>query len=501
MSECYSGVAAPEVMQEVHNRNSYVPNMKSTIAVDLDGTLVLTDTLAESALRAFRRRWVTLFKCPFWLWRGKAYFKERLVDIGGIDASSLPYNESLVTYLRTQKQMGRSIVLATASDERIARSVADHLGFFDDIISSNGLLNMKGKTKTRELEKRFGTKNFSYAGNDASDLKVWERAASTLIVNATPSVARRARQLAPVEMEISMPTKRALTLLSAMRVYQWVKNLLVFAAPAAAHTLLQPDTFIPATLTFFAFCFSASGVYLLNDFIDVEADRKHSNKRKRPFASGVLPFSYALWAPVLFVAGILLAFATSGSTALAVLGYVVLTTAYSFALKTRPLADVFCLAVLYSMRLIAGGVATDTPISIWLLGFSSFLFLALALVKRSAELIAMPASEIRRRAYTKQDVIVLQIMGIASSFASSLILMLYMNSEAVKSAYPARPLLYGIVPTILFWQCRLWFSTVRGYMKDDPIVYASKDWVSWATFVVVLALSLAATFVELPLQR
>jgi 4-hydroxybenzoate polyprenyltransferase len=183
-----------------------------------------------------------------------------------------------------------------------------------------------------------------------------------------------------------------------------------------------------------------------------------------------------------------------------VLGYVVLTTAYSLVLKTLPLADVFTLAALYLMRLIAGGVATDTPISIWLLGFSSFLFLALALVKRSAELMAMSGSGIRRRGYTKQDEIVLQIMGIASSFASSLILMLYVDSEAATSAYPARPILYGIVPTMLFWQCRLWLFTVRGYMEDDPIVYASKDWVSWATFVVVLALSLTATFVELPLQ-
>lgn len=192
---------------------------KSTIAVDLDGTLVLTDTLVESALRAFRRSWSTLFKWPFWLWYGKAYFKERLADIGGIDAPSLPYNKRLVTYLRTEKQRGRSIVLATASDQRIARSVANHLGIFDDVISSNGVLNIKGEIKARELKKRFGTKKFSYAGNDASDLKVWKCAESAIIVNATPSVARRARKIAPVEMEICIPKNTAIALLSAICVF------------------------------------------------------------------------------------------------------------------------------------------------------------------------------------------------------------------------------------------------------------------------------------------
>jgi 4-hydroxybenzoate polyprenyltransferase len=278
--------------------------------------------------------------------------------------------------------------------------------------------------------------------------------------------------------------------------------VLVFVAPAAAHTLTQTSTLVAAILTFAAFCAAASGIYVVNDLLDLEADRIHPRKRKRPFASTSLPLRFGLIGPVLVLVGLMLAIAVSPAAAAIVGLYAVLSLTYSLVLKTKPLVDVFALAALYSLRLFAGAVATRVPASIWLLGFSSFTFLALALLKRLSEPMRSRSEQHEpssRRGYFEADKSLLQIMGVASTFVSAVILSLYVSSDAARAHYPAPDALWLLVPLLLFWQCRLWLASGRGHMHDDPLVYAFRDWVTWLVALACgLVMMLAVRGVSIP---
>jgi 4-hydroxybenzoate polyprenyltransferase len=279
-----------------------------------------------------------------------------------------------------------------------------------------------------------------------------------------------------------------------MRPHQWVKNLLVFVPIFTAHAIADASAWISASLTFAAFCATASAIYLANDATDLAADRKHSRKRLRPFASGALPLTTGLGAAALLaVAGLALGLASGTLAVIAV--YAALSTAYSLKLKEMPLIDVFLLGGLYTIRIFGGGVATGHALSLWLLAFSGFLFLGLALLKRVAELgPAKPASagQVARRGYMPADLPILQMLGCSASFASSLVLALFVQREATAAQYASPGLLWGIVPVMLFWQCRLWLSTARGYMHDDPIIYSARDWVSWLVGGALMLLLLLA---------
>jgi len=270
-------------------------------------------------------------------------------------------------------------------------------------------------------------------------------------------------------------------LLRALRAYQWVKNLLVFVPPVTAHRILEEAALLPTLQTFAAFCLAASGTYLVNDYLDLEADRRHPRKRLRPFASGRLPVRYALFGPVLVAVALGIAAAVSPWVFLALLSYATLSLLYSKQIKRHPLADVFCLAALYLLRVVAGGLSSGSHASVWLLNFSGFLFLSLGFLKRYTEISqpdadAPPAAN--HRGYERSDAALLCTMGIGSSFVSSMVLALYVNSAQAYSSYRMPTLLWGVVPLILFWQCRMWLAAVRGQMTDDPIIYASKDRVS-----------------------
>jgi 4-hydroxybenzoate polyprenyltransferase len=245
-----------------------------------------------------------------------------------------------------------------------------------------------------------------------------------------------------------------------------------------------------------AFCATASGIYILNDLLDLETDRKHHRKRRRPFASGALSLRHGWIGPALVALGVLLAWQVSAPAAGMISLYVVVTTAYSAWIKTQPLVDIFTLAGLYMLRIIAGGVATEIRVSVWLLGFSSFLFLALACVKRVAELddaTADPRSKLTRRGYMPADIATLRSMGIASTFASSLVLSLYVDTTLAGQLYAAPQVLWLVVPLLLLVQCRLWLSTGRGQMHDDPLVFAAKDRVSWLIVALVAVVFLIAS--------
>ncbi|HLY88856.1 MAG TPA: UbiA family prenyltransferase [Acetobacteraceae bacterium] len=464
------------------------------LCIDLDGTLLRIDSLFEATFSAVLADWRVLFQLPRWLAEGRAHLKQELAARWEFVAAQLPYDQDVVQLIELERARGRRIVLCTAADERIANAVAAHLGLFDDVIASDGSSNLRGERKAAELCRRFGEHGFVYAGNDSTDYAVWRHAAAAVVVNAPSSVARTAAELCRVAATIDDRAPRMRAALRALRPYQWVKNVFTLVPLLAAGDFANGAGWRHSLAIMAAFCATASAIYLINDLSDLAADRAHPRKRLRPFASGALSLASGLaMVPVLFVLGAWLGLASGAVEALAV--YAALSLGYTIRLKEQPLIDVFILAALYTIRLFGGGEASGHPVSMWLLGFSSFLFLSLALVKRVSELYRLQSaalSKTERRGYVVQDLPMLQMFGCASSFASAVVLSLYVQSDTALHAYARPSMLWGVIPLLLFWQCRLWLSASRGYMNDDPIVYAARDWVSWLVFAGVVGVAVAA---------
>jgi 4-hydroxybenzoate polyprenyltransferase/phosphoserine phosphatase len=460
------------------------------LCVDLDGTLIRTDTLLEGLIAlAGRMRFGAIIGASV---RGPEHLKARVAALAAFDPALLPYNEAMLDYVRLQRAKGRRIVLTTAANELVANRIAAHLDLFDEVIASSATHNLKGRAKADALVRRFGAGGFVYEGDAAADLPVWHQAAAAVLVNVTPGVAAKAQARTPVELTIEDRPPRAATLLRAMRPHQWVKNLLVFVPIFTADAMGDWHSWAGGILAFMAFCAVASSIYLVNDLLDLPADRAHPHKRHRPFASGTasLPAGIALSA-ILLLAGGALGF--EAGILLVALAYAAISLGYSLWLKRLPLVDVFALAGLYTVRLIGGGEATGHSLSLWLLAFASFLFLSLALVKRVAEVMdsaqRSPAA-VSGRGYGPEDLMILELFGVCSTFASSLVLALYVQYETTSGRFASPGLLWCIVPLVLLWNCRMWLSTARGYMHHDPIMYAARDWVTWA---IVGAMMLVVT--------
>jgi 4-hydroxybenzoate polyprenyltransferase len=471
-----------------------MPHTALPLCVDLDGTLLATNTLHET-LVAVAGNPTVLALIPGWLLAGKAVLKRELARRAPLDPTLLPYNRPLLEYLRKEKACGRYLVLATAADRSIAEVVNAHLGLFDEIIASDGVRNLRGEAKARALSERFGAQGFAYAGNDRTDIPIWGQAARAVLVNVSARVARAATAVVPIETTLDTRSALLPICIKALRPYQWMKNLLVFIPLVTANALFDLQGWIPALLLFAAFCAIASGLYLVNDLSDLTADRHHPRKRSRPFANGTLPLiSGVMMVPILLLLGLGLAI-VSGA-AWAVVLYAIASTAYTFWLKQLLLVDLFTLAGLYTIRLFAGGEVTGHPVSMWLLAFASFFFFSLAIIKRVAELASVQARgeiTVTRRGYMVSDLQILQMMGVSASFISVLVLVLYVQTEAILIRYSRPTLLWIIVPSMLLWQCRLWLAIARGTMHDDPIIYAAKDWFSWVTVLVLaVILTLAA---------
>lgn len=466
------------------------------LCVDLDGTLLATDSLQEAAVAACLADPRVVFALPGWLAQGKARLKHELAERWDFDPAHLPYHLEFLAYLQEQKAQGRRLVLATATNRRIAQKIADHLNLFEEVIASDGAQNLGGAAKAAALVGRFGAKGFIYAGNARADLAVWREAAASIVVAAPKRVSAAAAAEAPVMHAMGRQDSVVRGLIRALRPYQWVKNLLVFVPLICAAVFDRLGGWTAALECFVGFCAIASAIYLINDISDLASDRAHPRKSRRPFARGAVPISLGLaLVPVLLGIGFALAWDSDAARDLAL--YAGFSLAYNLKLKEMPLVDVFVLAALYTVRLFAGGEASGYPVSLWLLGFSSFMFLSLAFIKRVSELQLVQKEQRRvngRRGYMTQDLSALEMMGYASSFTSAVVLTLYVQSDTASRYYAHAKLLWGIVPLMLFWQCRLWLSTARGYMHDDPIVYAARDWVSWVVFAALVLLVACAWY-------
>src|SRR5258707_875901 len=363
------------------------------LCVDLDGTLIRSDLLWESLVQLLRHNPFYAFILPFWWLRGRANLKAQIASRVEVDVALLPYHVPLIDFLRAEKNRGRPIFLVTASDSRLAQRVAEHLGLFDDVMASDGKTNLRGKNKGKRLAERFGKGAFDYAGNSSVDLPVWQAARQAIVVNGTPKLVLRASRLAALGQPFESRKSWWQPLGRALRLHQWVKNLIIFVPLLTSHHLTNPVSRTTSLVAFIAFSLCASAVYVLNDLLDVDSDRHHPTKKLRPFASGDLPLAAGLvFGPILLVASAAVAWSLPATFSLVLIAYLALTTGYSWRLKQIPLLDVFCLAGLYTIRLVAGHEATGIAYSFWLLLFSMFIFLSLALVKRFIELDVTPQS-------------------------------------------------------------------------------------------------------------
>ena len=473
------------------------------LVVDLDGTLTPTDTLIESIVKVIQRTPLNLVRLPFWLMKGRAAFKDAIAAHGGITVEHLPYCQPLLDYLREEKAKGRQIVLATAAHHSIAEGVARHLGMFDQVLATEAGHNLKGRAKLQAIQEKVG-EAFVYAGDSQGDVPIWKAAQAAVLVDVSSITADTVRQRVPIEREFQGERAGLVVWLRAMRVHQWLKNLLLFVPLLTAFSFMDVTKLATMALAFLAYSFAASATYLVNDLWDLENDRAHPRKRLRPFASGRLPILHgvAVAAGALLLA-FFLACAVSTGFFLMLLLYLVLTSAYSLVLKEYVLMDVVMLSLLYTLRILAGSVAIGIVTSSWLLAFSVFMFLSLALVKRCAELVSLDENgkeATRGRDYRVTDLVVLWPLGVGAAVSAVVVFGLFISAPETQARYGTPQLLWLVAIGLIYWLARLWVKTSRGEMHDDPVVYAIRDRGSRITVFSMIAVMLAAHFLSLGLS-
>lgn len=465
------------------------------LVVDLDGTLSRVDTLHESFLKALLTSPKGALGAAAALRRGKGAFKSSLAEVALPNAAVLPFRPEVLDLIQTARSEGRRIVLATGAHQRIAQAVADHLGVFDDVLATSGDANLIGGRKAALLVERFGTHGFDYVGDSKADLEVWKIARKGYCVGSPRRFAHFRDRVGDTLTHLS-PTAPSKPAWKILRPHQWVKNILVFLPVAANHQILDPGYLLKASLAFFAFCMAASLVYVLNDLIDRESDRKNPAKSSRPIASGVLSIPRALALAAALSTGLLLTplfLPWQASTALVV--YLVANAAYSLHVKRRLLADVFLLAFMYVWRIMTGTFATGIEASSWLLGFSGFLFLSLAFAKRYAEVARLSVrgvNDAAGRAWKVEDALPLAISGIGCGMSGSIILALYVTGDSFAKHYHNAAITMLLSPLFLYWITRIWVQACRLELHEDPILFAAKDKISYVVVATAIIILLAA---------
>jgi 4-hydroxybenzoate polyprenyltransferase/phosphoserine phosphatase len=485
------------------------PDIAATVpvlCVDLDGTLVKSDTLVDSTLALARHHPAMLLKLPGWLMEGKAALKQHITHAVHLDAAHLPYNREVLQYLEQQHATGRPIYLATAANVVLARRIADHLGLFSGVLASDGNVNLAGNNKLLAFQTRFGD-DFAYIGNALPDLPLLQNCKQPMVANPTSGLrsALRGAGITPVRTftEQVSPFK---AWPKALRLHQWAKNVLIFLPLLLAHSW-EPGLIAGALLAFLSFGLCASATYIVNDLLDIDADRQHPRKRRRPFASGDLSALSGVGVIVLFlIASAVLAVLVPRvvayvSPSVSLMApykfvqwlciYAVTTLAYSLRLKRAVLVDVIILSGLYTIRILAGSAATGVAVSTWLAGFSIFFFLSLAFVKRFAELENLRergGATASGRGYHVADIEQLRSFGSASGYASVVVLTLYISNLDAAQLYHHTNRLWLLVPVLLLWISRLWLLASRGQLNEDPVVYAITDRRSLLLGVLVIAI-------------
>ena len=464
------------------------------LCVDLDGTLIKSDTLIDSLLVLVRANPLAALRTPLWALRGKAALKDKVTSIVSLDVTHLPYNRPLLKYLEEQNTEGRKLYLATGADGRLATRIAEHLGIFAGVLASDGQTNLTGHNKLASLQKKFAT-GFDYIGNARPDLPLLAESVEPMVANPNFSLTAllKARKIYISQVfEDRKPAPRAI--LKALRPHQWAKNLLLLVPLLLAHTV-KLHTLAEVGLAFLCFSLCASATYIVNDLLDIEADRRHPKKRLRPFASGDLPAQTGVAILFLFLISALTGafFLSTAFFGLLVL-YLITNLSYSLFFKKVVLVDVILLSGLYALRLLAGGAAASVVISPWLAAFSIFLFLSLAIVKRFSELQNtrdrghVPSSA---RGYLLVDIEQLRSFGTASAYAAVVVFSLYINGHELTALYKHAARMWLITPFMILWISRVWLLAGRGELDEDPVLFALTDRMSLAIGLCVLVIVVA----------
>jgi 4-hydroxybenzoate polyprenyltransferase/phosphoserine phosphatase len=464
--------------------------------VDLDGTLVHTDTLWESLVALIRQKPRALFQVIGKLPQGKAAFKHALSEQVDLSPADLPYHEPLLAFLQQQKADGRSLILATASPEATARRIAKHLGLFDHVIASTPTQNLSGSSK-RDAILAHAQGPYEYIGDHAIDLPIWTSAARAHAVLPPNTDWHRSIPVAQRGERFQALGGTWKDLVRALRLHQWAKNVLIFLPLFLSHVFTDPQKLRAGIIAFFSFSLSASAIYLVNDIFDIHADRRHPEKRLRPFARGTYAIpSGLLWSGALLIVSLSLAFFLSPLVALCIAGYVLTTCLYTLWLKKVPVVDVVLIGFFYTYRILVGAIATETMVSDWLLVFSAFFFLSLGIEKRYGELLRVasePSSSMHGRGYHKEDLPVVLGFGLNTAFLSLLVLAFYIRSAEVTKLYTHPFLLWGVVLLLLVWMMRLWLLAHRGIVRDDPLLFTLRDQKSRILFVLILGILIIAS--------
>ncbi|MEK6350101.1 MAG: UbiA family prenyltransferase [Burkholderia sp.] len=474
------------------------PALARPLVVDLEGALLRSGLLVESGCALLRAAPQRAAETVRPLLRGKAALTAWLADQTHLDVTVLPYDDVVLGWLRSHYEQGRTLVLTTSGHAGQAQQIADHLGIFDRVVASGTSNDTRDRHEKRNrLVAEFGERGFDTIGRTRADLAIWRAAHTAHLVNPSRGLERLAHRHGNLELVIRSRPPVLDAWIRALRFHQWLKNLLIFVPVFAAHKMSDPMLMLQALLAFMAFGLCASSAYLLNDLLDLQDDRHHPMKRKRPFASGALPIAHgALLAPLLLATAAGIAWLALPPRFAEVLGgYYVLTLAYSLFLKKQAMVDVVVLAGLYTARIIAGAAAVSVPLTFWLLGFSMFIFLSLALAKRYAELHSMQARGVektRGRGYLASDLPLISSLGTSSGYLAVLVLALYIQDARTAELYRSPQTIWLACPLLLYWISRMWMVSHRGQMHHDPIVFAARDRVSLVIAVLFGAIFCAA---------
>ena len=464
------------------------------LVVDLDGTLIRTDSLLESVFVLAKEHPWLLLSLPAWLAQGRARLKQRVAAASLPDVRTLPYHEALLGYLRAQKARGRRLVLATGADARLAGEVAGRLGLFDQVLASDGATNLSGEAKRKALVAAFGERGFDYAGGGRRDVAVWRSARGAVLVDPSDSLRVAARRVTAIGEVLDDGRAGLGTWLRQLRGHHWVKNLLVLVPLVTAHRLSDPQALAQAALAFVGMCLAASSIYLLDDLVDLPRDRSHPDKRQRPLAAGAIPATHALAVlALLWLGTIAAAAALPVGYRLVLAAYVALMLAYVLRVHDLRAADALLLGCGYTLRIVAGSAALGIAVSAWLLICSTLLFFSLALLKRYAELAPADApvdSVAQSHGYQAADAPMVAAVGRVAGAAAMAVLALYALAEP--AVHQGRWLVWGGCLLTLYWMQRLWRLAGQGRIRDDPVMFALKDRHSLAVGAIVLAMFVAA---------
>jgi 4-hydroxybenzoate polyprenyltransferase len=453
------------------------------IVVDLDNTLLRTDTLDETFVRALFHQPATATAALFAMPRGRLAVKEVLARAVPLDPASLPVRADLLAWLRGRAAEGHALHLCTAAHQSVADAVAGHLGLFESVTGSTEH-NLKGCSKAAALTSAFPG-GFIYAADSRADLEVWRQAAGIVLVNAAPATAAAARRLGPpVLAEIVGEQATPRDWLRAARLHHAPKNLVVFLPLVLGQGWRDMGGVMEALLGFALLLLLTSSTYLLNDLADLSADRAHWSKRHRPISSARISIRAALASglggvSVALLAGLLV----SVPLFIGLAAYLVLTLAYSFGLKRVPLLDTLIIALLFGLRILVGVAALGQPVSPYLMTFALFFFFSLATAKRHTEILrARPdgAAALAARGYRPADSELTLMVGVASALGSLIVLVVYLMQDAFVRVPYADPSWLWVPPLLIaIWMGRIWLLSHRGEMLDDPVSFAIRDRTSW----------------------